>query len=96
MKVLVVDDEPDVIEVVTLCFSLRWPEAEVIAARNAEQALDLLEQETPALILLDIMLPDQDGFQLCQEIRRFSDIPIIMITARDSEMDKVRGLEMGA
>jgi len=96
MKVLVVDDEPDVIEVVTLCFSLRWPEVEVIAARNAEEALDLLDQKAPALILLDIMLPDQDGFQLCQEIRRFSDIPVIMITARDSEMDKVRGLEMGA
>ena len=96
MKVLVVDDEPDVIEVVNLCFGLRWPEAQVTAARNAEEALKLVEEQTPDLILLDIMLPDMDGFQLCREIRAFSDIPIMMLTARDSEVDKVRGLEMGA
>ena len=96
MKVLVVDDEPDVIEVVNLCFGLRWPEAQVIAAGNAEEALKLVEEHSPDLILLDIMLPDMDGFHLCREIRAFSDIPIMMLTARDSEVDKVRGLEMGA
>jgi len=96
MKVLVVDDEPDVIEVVNLCFSLRWPEADVIAAERGEQALTLVEQRQPDLILLDIMLPDMDGFQICQEIRRFSDVPIVMLTARDGEVNKVRGLEMGA
>jgi len=96
MKVLVVDDEPDVIEVVSLCFGLRWPEAQVIAAPNAEEALKLVEEQSPDLILLDIMLPNMDGFQLCREIRAFSDIPIMMLTARDSEVDKVRGLEMGA
>ncbi len=96
MKVLVVDDEADVIEVVNLCFSLRWPEAEVLAAKNADEALDLIESHAPDLILLDIVLPGMDGFHLCQEVRRFSDVPIIMLTARDSEVDKVRGLEMGA
>ncbi len=96
MKVLVVDDEPDVIEVVNLCFGLRWPEAEVIAAKNGDEALALIEETSPDLILLDIMLPDRDGFQVCQEIRRSSDVPIIMVSARDGEMDKVRGLEMGA
>ncbi len=96
MKVLVIDDEPDVIEVVNLCFSLRWPEAQLIAAADAEQALHKIEEQSPDLILLDIMLPGMDGFQLCQEIRRFSDIPIVMLTARDGEVDKVRGLEMGA
>ncbi len=96
MKVLVVDDEPDVIEVVNLCFGLRWPEAEVIAAKNGDEALALIEETSPDLILLDIMLPDRDGFQVCQEVRRSSDIPIIMVSARDSEIDKVRGLEMGA
>ena len=96
MKVLVVDDEPDVIEVINLCFSLRWPEAHVIAAINGDEALNMAEQERPDLILLDIMLPDMDGFQVCQEIRRFADMPIVMLTARDGEVDKVRGLEMGA
>ena len=73
MKVLIVDDDPDVIEVVNLCFSLRWPEAEVVSATRGEEGLRLIEAEKPDLILLDIMLPDVDGFQLCQEIRRFSD-----------------------
>src|SRR3990172_7676529 len=96
MKVLIVDDEPDVIEVVNLCFNLRWPEAEVASATNGEDGLRLVEDEKPDLILLDIMLPDTDGFRLCQEIRRFSDVPIVMLTARAGEVDKVRGLEMGA
>ncbi|MEX0800027.1 MAG: response regulator transcription factor [Dehalococcoidia bacterium] len=96
MKVLIVDDEPDVIEVVNLCFNLRWPEAEVISAGTGEEGLQLIEEQKPDLILLDIMLPDTDGFHLCQEIRTFSDVPIVMLTARGGEVDKVRGLEMGA
>lgn len=96
MKVLVVDDEPDVIEVVNLCFGLRWPEADVVSAKTGEEALRMLEQDPPDLILLDIVLPGIDGFEVCQEVRRISDVPIIMVSARDSEVDKVRGLEMGA
>ena len=96
MKVLVVDDDPDVIDVVNLCFGLRWPEAEVLAARDADEALKLIEDESPDLILLDIVLPGMDGFQICQEVRGFSDVPIVILTARDTEVDKVRGLEMGA
>lgn len=96
MKVLVVDDEPEIIEVVNLCFGLRWPEAEVISAKSAEEALDLIEARAPDLVLLDIVLPGMDGFTVCQEIRSFSDVPIVMLSARDAEVDKVRGLEMGA
>ena len=95
-KILIIDDEPDVMEVVNLCFGLRWPEAEVTSARDAEEGLKRLEQETPDIILLDIVLPGMDGFQMCQEVRRISDVPIVMLSARDSEVDKVRGLEMGA
>ncbi|HET8944026.1 MAG TPA: response regulator transcription factor [Dehalococcoidia bacterium] len=96
MKVLVVDDEPDVIEVVNLCFGLRWPEADVTAAKSGEEALQQLERDPPDLILLDIVLPGMDGFEVCQDVRRISDVPIVMVSARDSEVDKVRGLEMGA
>src|SRR3972149_6371078 len=96
MKVLIIDDEPDVIEVVNLCFNLPWPEAELISAKNGDEGLRLVEDEKPDLILLDIMLPGIDGFHLCQEVRRFSDVPIVMLTARAGEVDKVRGLEMGA
>lgn len=96
MKVLVVDDEPDVREVVNLCFGLRWPEADVVSAPDGDEALRLIESEKPELVLLDVVLPGMDGFQVCQEIRRFSDVPIVMLSARDAEVDKVRGLEMGA
>ncbi len=96
MKVLIIDDEPDVIEVVNLCFGLRWPEAEVIAAASGDEGLRIIERESPDLVLLDIVLPGKDGFQVCQEIRGFSDVPVVMLSARDSEVDKVRGLEMGA
>ncbi|HSP56446.1 MAG TPA: response regulator transcription factor [Dehalococcoidia bacterium] len=96
MKVLVVDDEPDVIEVVNLCFGLRWPEADVLSAKCGEDALRSLERDPPDLVLLDIVLPGIDGFEVCQEIRRISDVPIVMVSARDGEVDKVRGLEMGA
>jgi DNA-binding response OmpR family regulator len=96
LKVLVVDDEPDVREVVNLCFGLRWPEADVVSASDGDDALRIIEGEKPELVLLDVVLPGMDGFQICQEIRRFSDVPIVMLSARDAEVDKVRGLEMGA
>ena len=96
MRILAVDDEPEVIEVVRLCFNLRWPDAEVIAAATGQEALAAIEGQAPDLVLLDIMLPDIDGFQVCEEVRRFSDVPIIMLTARDAEVERVRGLEMGA
>ena len=96
MRILAVDDEPEVIEIVKLCFNLRWPEAEVIAAGTGQEALTAIEGQAPDLVLLDIMLPDIDGFQVCEEVRRFSDVPIIMLTARDAEVERVRGLEMGA
>ena len=96
MRILAVDDEPEVIEIVKLCFNLRWPEAEVIVAGTGQEALTAIEGQAPDLVLLDIMLPDIDGFQVCEEVRRFSDVPIIMLTARDAEVERVRGLEMGA
>jgi len=96
MKVLVVDDESEITEVVNLCFGLRWPDADVEAAADAEAGLKLIEQDPPDLVLLDINLPGMDGFEACQEIRRICDVPIVMVSARDNEVDKVRGLEMGA
>jgi DNA-binding response OmpR family regulator len=96
MKILVVDDDPDVVEVVSLCFSLRWPDAHVVSASNGEDALAHVEKDKPDLVLLDIVLPDTDGFQVCQDLREFSEVPVVMLSARDTEVDKVRGLEMGA
>ena len=96
MRILVVDDAPDVIESVRLGFTLQWREVEVIGAEGGERALDLVEQEKPDLVLLDIGLPDVDGYEVLRQIRAFSDVPVVMLTARDDTLDLVKGLELGA
>lgn len=96
MKVLVVDDDARLVESVGLGLSLHWREVEVLSAANGERALDLVEKERPSLVLLDIGLPGRDGYEVLKEIRLFSDVPVIMLTARDDALDKVKGLELGA
>ena len=96
MRILVVDDEPDVVESVRLGFMLQWREVEVLGAGTGEAALDIVERRKPDIVLLDVGLPDQDGFAVLREIRAFSDVPVVMLTARDDAMDKVKGLELGA
>ncbi len=96
MRILVVDDAPDVVESVRLGFTLQWRDVEVLGAGTGEQALDIVERERPDIVLLDVGLPDVDGFGVLREIRLFSDVPVVMLTARDDAMDKVKGLELGA
>jgi two-component system KDP operon response regulator KdpE len=96
MRILVVDDEPDVVESVRLGFTLQWREIDVLEAGTAEKALDVVEQEHPDIVLLDVGLPGVDGFEALRQIRAFSDVPVVMLTARDDAMDKVKGLELGA
>ncbi len=96
MKVLVVDDEPDVVKLITLSIKLQEPDWEVLAAYDGETALDLVADEKPDVVLLDVAMPEMDGFQVLEQIRLFSDVPVIMVTVRDSELEKVRGLELGA
>jgi two-component system KDP operon response regulator KdpE len=96
MRILVVDDEPDVVESVRLGFTLQWREVDVIGANTGEAALDVVEHERPDIVLLDIGLPDMDGFEVLRQIRAFSDVPVVMLTAHDDSMDKVKGLELGA
>jgi two-component system KDP operon response regulator KdpE len=96
MKLLVVDDAEEVIEAVTVSFNLQWRETEVIGTGDGETALDLVEQEQPDLVLLDITMPGMDGFETLRRIREFSDVPVIMLTAKDNVLDKVKGLELGA
>jgi len=96
VKVLVVDDEPDVIESVRLGFTLQWREVDVLGATTGEAGLDAIERETPDIVLLDVGLPDIDGFEVLRRARDFSDVPVVMLTARDDSMDKVKGLELGA
>ncbi len=96
MKVLVIDASPDIAEVVSLCFEMRWPNSIVISAETAADGLHQASIASPDVIILDIGLPDRDGFQVCREIRSFSDVPIIMLTVRSDDQDVVKGLEWGA
>ena len=96
MKILIVDDAPEVVEAVTVCCSLQWRETDVISAGDGKTALGLIEREMPSLVLLDIAMPGLDGFETLRRIREFSDVPVIMLTARDGVVNKVKGLELGA
>jgi two-component system KDP operon response regulator KdpE len=96
MRILVVDDAPDVVESVRLGFQLQWRDVEVLGAGAGEAALDIVEHEHPDIVLLDVGLPDIDGFEVLRGLRAFSDVPVVMLTARDDAMDKVKGLELGA
>jgi two-component system, OmpR family, KDP operon response regulator KdpE len=96
MKILVIEDEPDVIESVRLGFTLQWREVDVLGTGTGEAGLDAVEREHPDIVLLDVGLPDIDGFEVLRRIRAFSDVPVVMLTARDDSMDKVKGLELGA
>jgi DNA-binding response OmpR family regulator len=96
VKILVVDDAPEVVDSVRLGFAIQWREVDLLSAGTGKEALDLVEHESPDLVLLDVGLPDMDGFKVLEEIRLFSDVPVVMLTARDDTIDKVRGLELGA
>ena len=96
MKILIVDDEPDVIKVISMSFRMQQPAWEIISAEDAPEALELVEQERPDVVLLDIGLPDMSGLEVLKSIRVFSDVPVIMLTVRDDELSKVQGLELGA
>lgn len=93
-KILVVDDEQPIADI--LKFNLEKEGYEVIVAYDGEEAIELALSQHPDLILLDIMLPKRDGMEVCRTIRKQADMPIIMLTAKDEEVDKVVGLELGA
>ena len=94
MRVLVVDDDPPSLKMTA--FLLSEEGYEVATADNGLDALRLVEQQAPDLVILDVMMPQVDGFDVCREIRAHSDVPIIMLTALDSTDDMVRGFELGA
>ena len=93
-KVLLVDDEPNLRH--TLRYSLRQAGYDVAAAATGEEALDLARRENPDVVVLDVMLPGLDGFEVCRRLRTESAVPILMLTARTEEVDRVVGLEVGA
>jgi DNA-binding response OmpR family regulator len=93
-KILVVDDEQSIVDMLT--YNLVKAGHQPIVARDGEQALRLARAERPDLVILDLMLPGLDGLDVCREIRKESSLPIIILTAKDEEIDRVVGLELGA
>lgn len=92
--ILLVDDEPNIVDLARMYLEREGYRVE--AAFDGKEALQQADALKPALIVLDIMLPELDGFEVCREIRVSSDVPIIMLTARDDDIDKIVGLELGA
>jgi DNA-binding response OmpR family regulator len=93
-KILIVDDEPPIIDM--LSYNLKRANYQVVTAKDGAEAVNRARQEQPDLIILDLMLPRLDGLEVCRILRRERDVPIIMLTARDTEVDRVVGLELGA
>lgn len=93
-KVLVADDDPNVREIIRLYFEKQH--ISMIEAQDGEEALELVEKEAPDIVILDVMMPKMDGFEACRQILKRFDIPVIMLTAKREEFDRVLGLELGA
>ena len=96
MKVLLIEDNPEILESVAMILELRWPEAGLITTFFGGRGVELVQKETPDIVILDLGLPDIDGFQVLRQIRSFSDVPLIIFTAKEAEVDRIKGLELGA
>ncbi len=96
MKVLIIEDDPGIVEAVALALKIRWPEAELISTELGEKGVEMVETEAPDMVILDLGLSDISGFDVLKEIRLFSTVPIVILTARTEESNIVKGLEWGA
>jgi DNA-binding response OmpR family regulator len=96
MKFLVIEDSQEIVDAVSLCLSLRWPEAEVLSSSEGTKGLEMVEERAPDLVILDIGLPDINGLDVLRAIRGFSDVPVVMLTARSQDVEIARYLEEGA
>lgn len=96
MKVLIIEDDREIVDAISLAFQIRWPEAKVVSTRLGQKGAELVETEDPDMVILDLGLPDINGFEVLRQIRLFSRVPIIILTVRADEADVVKGLEWGA
>jgi two-component system KDP operon response regulator KdpE len=96
LKVLLIEDDREIIEAVSLTFRIRWPEANVVSTNLGKKGVELVESEAPDVVILDLGLPDINGFEVLRQIRLFSPVPTIILTVRSEEGDVVKGLEWGA
>ena len=96
LKVAVIEDDPQIREVISLCFGLCWQGVSIVSVSAGEEGVELVKTESPDVVILDIGLPDIDGFEVLTRIRCFSKVPVIILTVRSAEADEFRGLELGA
>jgi len=96
MKAAIIEDEKSIIDAINLAFEFRWPGAIVVSATTGEDGIKLVKKESPDIVILDINLPDINGFNVLREIREFSTVPVIILTVRSDDEDMLRGLETGA
>ena len=96
MKVLIVEDAAEVVESIKLCISIRWPDCVMLTTAQGREALTLVERESPDLVILDLALLDGNGMDVLKDIRRFSDVPVLIVSATADEVSRVKGLELGA
>ena len=96
MKVLIIEDEKEIVEAISLAFEIRWPESNVVSTHLGEKGIEMVENEAPDIVILDLGLPDISGFEVLKQVRLFSSVPMIILTVRAEEADIVKGLEWGA
>lgn len=96
MKALIIEDDAEIVEFISLAFEVGWPSAELISTHQGNKGVELVETESPDVVILDLGLPDITGFEALKRIRLFSAVPVIIVTVRESEADIVKGLEWGA
>jgi two-component system KDP operon response regulator KdpE len=96
LKALIIEDSPEVVEAVSLCLRLRWPEVDISVAHGGGPGQEILKAEAIDIVILDINLPDTDGFDVLKRIRSLSDVPVVILTVRGRDDDQAKGLEMGA
>jgi len=96
MKILIIEDDPEIIEIVALTLETKWSEVDLISTLYGEEGVELVKKELPDIVILDLTLPDKHGFEVLRQIRRFSDVLLIILTARAEEDHRIRGLQEGA
>jgi two-component system KDP operon response regulator KdpE len=96
MKVLVIEDDKSIIDTIALSFMVGWPGVELVSTAEGEEGIEMAESESPDIIILDIGLPDISGFEVLRQIRAFSNVPIVVLTAMTEESDVIKCLEWGA
>jgi DNA-binding response OmpR family regulator len=96
VKVLIIDDDKEILDSLKMMFNMCWPEIEIMTTRLGEEGIKIVEKSSPDEVILDLGLPDIDGFEVLKRIREVSDVPVLILTIRSDEADVVRGLGLGA